>query len=616
MAFRELHYRWDWILKTSPERLWPLVSDTNRFNRDTGVPALQEEQGQGSSLGNARRRLQAGFLFFPIEWEEEPFEWLRPWRFGVVRRYSKGPARRIRVQVELKPEHDGGTILSYQVWAEPGSILGRALIPLALGWFAGRRFDRTFRVYDTQAAAEQPPEAVVPFSLRRSTRGTGRRLERIRRDLLLRGVQETLVDRLVSFLQRSDDLSLSAIRPYRLADAWNASRRDVLSLFLQATRGGLLEMRWRVLCPLCRGSKAAAGTLADLQKEMHCESCRIDFTAGFERQVELTFHPNPGIRSIREHQFCVGGPQMTPHIVLQQLLGSGDRRDVVPPLEPGRYRLRTLRLAGGLFLKAAEGGDTEVRVKAVSEGWPEGESVIGLAPQLRLENGTGEEQLFVLERTAWSDDSTTAAEVTALQVFRDLFSSEALRPGQEFSVGSLAVLFTDLRGSTRLYREIGDPKAFGLVMDHFEVIRRAVADHEGAVVKTIGDAVMAVFRRPLNGLLAVRQAQKELASPDSRSPLYLKAGIHYGPCIAVTLNERLDYFGSTVNLAARLQGLSTSGDATCSAAFCSDPEVSDWLERNRKELLPAPVEATLKGFEGERFEVYRIKLVDPGRSGH
>ena len=162
-----------------------------------------------------------------------------------------------------------------------------------------------------------------------------------------------------------------------------------------------------------------------------------------------------------------------------------------------------------------------------------------------------------MERLAWSDQAATAAEVTALQCFRDLFSEEALRPGERISVGSLTILFTDLCGSTRLYKEVGDAPAFGLVMGHFDLLLEAIATEEGAVVKTIGDAVMTVFRRPVGAVRAILRVQQALAiAPGKLGDLQLKAGMHYGPCIAVTLNDKLDYFGSTVNIASRLEHLS------------------------------------------------------------
>jgi class 3 adenylate cyclase len=82
----------------------------------------------------------------------------------------------------------------------------------------------------------------------------------------------------------------------------------------------------------------------------------------------------------------------------------------------------------------------------------------------------------------------------------------------------------------------------------------------------------------------------------------LKAGLHTGPCIAVTQNERLDYFGSTVNVAARLVGLSRGGDIVVSDEVFHDPEVADAVQGRPAES----VDAVLKGFEDTPFLVWRL----------
>jgi class 3 adenylate cyclase len=254
----------------------------------------------------------------------------------------------------------------------------------------------------------------------------------------------------------------------------------------------------------------------------------------------------------------------------------------------------------------APGGATHGALRASEEGWPAGEMILDPATGLTLHNETAGERLLILERLAWSDQAVTAAEVTALQIFRDLFANEALRPGERIAVGSLTVLFTDLRESTRLYRENGDAVAFGHVMNHFDVLRRAIAAEDGALVKTIGDAVMAVFRRPVSALRAVLRAQAALAHPpEGLQPLRLKAGVHTGPCVAVTLNDRLDYFGSTVNIAARLEALAGAGySVVASAAVMQDPEVAAWLAAGG--AAAQPFAATLKGFEGEQFALWAV----------
>jgi class 3 adenylate cyclase len=86
----------------------------------------------------------------------------------------------------------------------------------------------------------------------------------------------------------------------------------------------------------------------------------------------------------------------------------------------------------------------------------------------------------------------------------------------------------------------------------------------------------------------------------------LKAGLHTGPCIAVTLNDRLDYFGSTVNLAARLEAQSTGDDVVVSAAVYDDPGVRELLSDPRNGFVAKRFAIPLKGFDNEHFELWRV----------
>jgi class 3 adenylate cyclase len=152
-------------------------------------------------------------------------------------------------------------------------------------------------------------------------------------------------------------------------------------------------------------------------------------------------------------------------------------------------------------------------------------------------------------------------------------------------------------------------------MNHFDVLKKVISDEEGALVKTIGDAVMAVFRRPSSAVKAMLTAQELLAAPGPGTlPLTLKAGIHTGPCIAVTLNDRLDYFGTTVNLAARLEGLSTGEDVIISRALYDDPEVESFIRS--EGLTTTTFEMNLKGFENERVELLRVARAKSAPNSH
>ena len=602
MANRELHYHWEYNLKASPEKLWPFVADTNRFNRDTGVPSVEPAKTTRERLRNARLRLRLSMYGMAVEWEEQPFEWIRPTRFGVARTYSKGPITERRALVELPARADGGTKLSYDFRVKPRSFVGAFLVSLQVKFSSARRFAKAFRKYDQIASTEVEalPETAVELDS-----AAHNRLEVIAEKLLAEGVDATVVERLVDFIASADDFAAARIRPYVLADEWKLPRRAVLEACLRSTRFGLLDLQWELLCPLCRGAGETGKSLSEISSQVHCETCRIDFTVNFDRFVEVTFRPNALLRQVQAQNFCMGSPQKTPHIVAQQLLPAHSERELSLPLEPGRYRLRALELSGGQDVSVSDDGQTTAPVRIAEAGWPDHELKLAEQSTLKLENATSAEQLLILERLAWSDQSATAAEVTALQMFRDLFASEALRPGEQISVGTLTVLFTDLRNSTQLYREIGDATAFGRVMNHFDVLKRVIAEEDGALVKTIGDAVMAVFRRPASALKAMLSAQEMLALPAAGvAPLILKAGVHTGPCIAVTLNDRLDYFGSTVNMAARLESLSTGDDVIISKALYDDAEVRELIAS--ENMQATPFEMLLKGFQEERFELFRI----------
>ena len=621
MGYPERHFQWIWRLQAAPPALWPLVSDTDRFNRDCGFPAVTVvPPAIGPAVRTAgTRRLRTRHFGLGIEWDEHRFEWVAPRRFGVVRDFHRGPFASIRAVCELTPDDQGGTTIQYQVWFRPANLLGR--LALAFGgayWQFGRPFGRVFSQYDRQALSAAP---TTPSggSFRLGSEGA-RRLRAIKRELVDNsGQSPVLVDRLTAFLVSGDPLTLQRIRAYSLADWWQQPRREVLHLLLHGTHVGLLDFSWDLLCPHCRGAKAVADSLDQLKAQAHCDTCQIDFTADFEHSVELTFRPNAAIRPLPRTTYCVGGPQVTPHIVAQQAIAASGRQPFTLDLHPGRYRVRSSRNGHPRAFRVEPAGAAAGCLQLDPTRDSADEIVLAPEASLTVENQTGAADLAVIEHVAWSDQATMASEVTSLQLFRDLFTRELLRPGERITVGHLTIAFTDLKGSTQLYREIGDAPAFGRVLTHFDILRTAVDAEGGAIVKTMGDAIMAVFPRPLPALRALLVAQHQLRLAQSAmpwklspvtaalsGPLALKAGIHTGPCIAITQNSRLDYFGTTVNVAARLCALSTGADLVISAAARQDPELDEWVERAPSAVSLVVEQTPLRGFAGETFQIARV----------
>ena len=600
---QEFYFSWQWDLQSPPEAIWPYAADTNRFNRDTGQPEIEMlDNVQGT------KHLRMKLPIIKVEWEEEPFEWTYPYSFGVLRTYSKGPIDEMRVQVDFNPRSEGGTRILYQTWIKSNHILAPLAIPFAIGVIAKKRFEKALRSYDRIAGQTGKVGSVLDVSRQNGLSSGGRaRFKSLSEAMTQQGTDSNLVARLEEFLDHADELSLQRIRPYALADHWGVNRRAVLEMFLRATRAGILDMFWDLLCPSCRGTTEGHTNLGEVRGRSHCNTCQIDFTVNFDHNIEVVFRPNPSVRAVEfEAAFCVGSPQLQPHVVMVQTISTLHSLPVKLQLELGRYTLRASNVAGSISLFADADGSTQTDLRVTQYGWPPEQGHISLLPTLNLINATEADQTFQLERTAWSDQAATAADVTALQVFRDLFATEVVRPGEEISIGSITLMFTDLRDSTRLYRKIGDAPAFGRVREHFEVLEQAVTSEGGSIVKTMGDSVMAAFRHPVAALRAVWNAQVKIAEYGEPT-LWLKVGLHKGPCIVVNLNDRLDYFGSTVNITARLPGFSQGGELILSEAIHDDPEVQGFLAQTIKPNSLNRFTGNVKGFD-EPFTMWRLRV--------
>jgi len=200
----------------------------------------------------------------------------------------------------------------------------------------------------------------------------------------------------------------------------------------------------------------------------------------------------------------------------------------------------------------------------------------------------------------------TAKRLLSNQTFRDIYRTDTLDVDQRLKITSLTFLFTDLKGSTELYERVGDLVAYDLVRQHFGVLYEIVAGETGAVVKTIGDAVMATFSTPdraLAAALRMREAMTKINAERQNEDLLLKIGIHEGPCLAVTLNNSQDYFGQTVNVAARVQGLASSRAIFVTQPVVEDPRAANILKTLKLE--PAMQRAALRGIADETT-VYEI----------
>ena len=209
------------------------------------------------------------------------------------------------------------------------------------------------------------------------------------------------------------------------------------------------------------------------------------------------------------------------------------------------------------------------------------------------------------ERAGWNADIVLGSAILSLPEFTALFSTEAPATGVELTIGALTILFSDLTGTTALYERLGDAAAFALVQEHFAAVSAAVERHRGVVVKTMGDAVMATFTSPADALSASLDMTGEvahLAESRNLAELAIKIGLHEGPCLIVQANGWLDFFGSTVNLASRLQHQARPNHIVLGADLLSHGAVARVVARvvADRAALVEQFRAELKGVSGLR----------------
>ena len=373
-----------------------------------------------------------------------------------------------------------------------------------------------------------------------------------------------LSGQLDAYLCGTPNTWLQRIRPLTLARQWRVDEAAVASLFLAAHEQGLLTLRWKVLCPRCRNARDVPDNLGDLPKSVHCTTCNVDFEQEFSANVELTFQPEPWLRPLPDGAYCMMGAPSVPHIKVQRNVDAGRTLEIDPPLQPGGYRLRTTQAGDQVDVDWDGTGEFPTllaRNAKILAGPP---SPVG---KILLENQTDRNLTFVIEELAWRKDALTGDRVIAMPAFQHFCPEQILRPGDDVAIANVVLLFTDLKGSTSMYEALGDAAAYNLVRDHFDYLTELIERHGGVLVKTIGDAVMAAFAEPVEAVGAALEAQLGIGvfnQDRDDGGIVLKVGLHQGPCIAVTSHDHLDYFGSTVNVAARMQGESAGGDIVIS----------------------------------------------------
>lgn len=596
------------------QKVWELLSATDHLNRVIGLYSVHFEAAVKDNSGLFREAYAKVAGFLPMRWKEYPFQWQVEESYSVLRIYSRGPMKTflggLRLEEAAETLQEGSSETNVVLFSEvvPSSFLGCIVIPFVIP----SMMRNTLKYIDDYINIQQRLQRSIDDrpQIKETFPTDIHKLDLLMDNLKNKPILPSLIPQLRDHLTKRGDDEVMEMRPYEIADRWGKTRDDVLRLFLYATHIGLLNLSWNVLCPHCRVSKSATETLFKLKDSVYCDFCGIDYEVNFDRYVELCFSVHPSLRKAVKSTYCVGGPALSPHIITQVYIEKGSSGQINLPRQQEHMRLRVLQ-ENHIINLTNYGSAPQLIYRG--EGWSESQYVDPSGEPydllLQIENQSMKDIVVVLEKTDWSDQTVTAAYVTAMKEFRGLFSSEVLAPGQQIGIESATLLFSDLKSSTRYYEKVGDPRAYGLVRRHFELLGACIHDHDGSIVKTIGDAVMAVFMRPEHALSAALDIQskiKEFNRVSKDDDIIVKMGLHHGAVVAVNANNILDYFGKTVNLAARIQGTSQGDDVVLAEEIYEIDNVQDCIKHY--EVKAERFEGELRGYD------HGIKLIRLSRN--
>jgi class 3 adenylate cyclase len=459
--------------------------------------------------------------------------------------------------------------------------------------------------------------------------------------LLAEAAEPQAAAALKSEVETAPDARLSRINALAFAAEHGLDEDATVGALVRAAHLGLFDMTWGAFCPGCGGVLETTAALKTLDRpEYFCSLCATNCETTLDGHVEVSFTVNSRVRRIAAHdpdslslpdyarqifwstaaELPANFEQMVEGVTLDGL-----------EMEPGERATMSLTLSAGhalvfdpvthtsIFLDVS-GPETHER-RALSLVFSEEHAhggTMALRPgpvRIALDNRARRRILPAV----WTPDAAfhaiyarrrpflNATRVFSNQTFRDIYRNGTLDSEQRFKITNLTFLFTDLRGSTALYDRVGDLAAFDLVRSHFGALIAAVSAEGGAVVKTIGDAVMATFSTPERGLRAairMRAEMRDINAARGGEDLALNIGLHEGPCLAVVLDDRQDYFGQSVNIASRVQGLADPTAILATKGVVETPGVAGLLAERGYHTQSR--ESALRGVS-EALTVYEIR---------
>ncbi len=563
-------FSFTWEMKSSPEELWPFVSNTERLNRAINLPSVAFSIRRNAAAGR-QRIAEARIGGIQMQWLEHMFEWIEARRMSVLREFQWGPVCWMTSVVELNRRADGGTTLTHSIRINCRHFVGLAFVNLQWHALTKRSLDRVYRRIDgvigrpkhlvEHVDAFEESITLLPQS--------AKLLDKIMDRLATRNLNRVAILKITDYVRSASAQNVSHIRPRVLAKTLQLRADAVIDVCLHGVNEGLFDLSWDVICPSCRIATTSQDSIENIKKHTRCEACDFDFEVNFATNVELIVRVNSRIRKPETGQYCIGGPAHSPHVAAQTRLSAGETVDLGLELPEGHYVLRGPQLPFSIPLDVHAASKIDRLVVDLSAGWSRKASAeLTSSRQLITVSNHGENEiLFRIERSSIPDDAVTALQAAGLPYFRQYFPNQIPSAQQLASLQNLTFIIVTNRSADELTQRVGELASCELKKQHLEQLIELATRSEGTFVRPLDEGGLLVFRSPASALLALEEIEDTIPRTNGTVSWPPVVVIHQGPVLVTTINGQLEYLGSLLRNIQSLAAIGQPSEITTSIKF-------------------------------------------------
>ncbi|OQY36549.1 MAG: hypothetical protein B6229_09835 [Spirochaetaceae bacterium 4572_7] len=364
-------------------------------------------------------------------------------------------------------------------------------------------------------------------------------------------IAQTNLEKLKNFIITSDSVDLTRITLFSLTEQFLMDNQTISKLFIAAAKAGIFELEWNLVCPICGGLENH-NSISEINKNTHfCILCEKDAEVDLNSDVEITFTLRSDLFTESIDQYQDKNTYLNFHfskslsrpLGLEEFISSVIKEYfTISQSETKRITFKKLKVDTMYHLISLDKSKS-LRINVRNEAPAKNPIIIdmelnqtGFFPStvnvppcdltLSLKNMCTSKTGFIIKEVdagnaikaakVYSEEKITfkpfltGKKLLNNQSFRNLYKSEDIPANLHIKASDVTILFTDLKGSTELYEKTGDLKAYSLVQEHFDLLTAVVDLYEGALIKTIGDAVMAAFSNSKDAVSAAHDMVQQI----------------------------------------------------------------------------------------------------------